>query len=164
MSEADYVFGDPGNLKDFESKVGKTLQFAITGSTTDSIWGDGIYTDDSDLDTAAVHAGLVKDGEDATVMVKILPGQGKYRGAARNGVTSQAPTAPSVAATNSSTRTATRSSPAPEAAGPSYELALSSGPRKSYRPVAADCLRPASPPAAGLVWYLQPPCSPRQVA
>src|SRR6202042_2601589 len=66
MSEADYVFGDPGNLKDFESKVGKTLQFAITGSTTDSIWGDGIYTDDSDLDTAAVHAGLVKDGEDAT--------------------------------------------------------------------------------------------------
>jgi hypothetical protein len=90
MSEADYVFPDPGNLKYFESKVGKTFQFQITGSTTDSIWGDGIYTDDSDLDTAAVHMGLVKDGDDATVMVKILPGQGKYRGKARNGVTSQA--------------------------------------------------------------------------
>lgn len=86
MSEADIVFPDPGTLKDYESKVGMILKFQITGSTTDSIWGDGIYTDDSDLDTAAVHAGIVKDGEDATVSVKILPGQGKYKGAKRHGV------------------------------------------------------------------------------
>ena len=90
MSEADMVFPDPGKLTDYRSKVGKTLQFSITGSTTELVWGDGIYTDDSDLDTAAVHAGLVKDGDDATVAVKIMPGQGKYNGRARNGVTSQA--------------------------------------------------------------------------
>jgi len=89
MNEADVVFPDPGNLKDYESKVGKTLQFQVTGSTTGSVWGDGVYTDDSDIDTAAVHAGLAKDGEDATVSVKIMPGQGKYRGAKRNGVESQ---------------------------------------------------------------------------
>jgi hypothetical protein len=90
MSEADMVFPDPGNLKNYESKVGKTFHFQITGSTTETIWGDGIYTDDSDLDTAAVHIGLVKDGEDGTVMVKILQGQGKYRAKTRNGVTSDA--------------------------------------------------------------------------
>lgn len=90
MSEADMVFPDPGNLTGYRGKVGKILQFKITGSTTESIWGDGIYTDDSDLDTAAVQAGLVKDGDDATVAVKILPGQGKYIGKSRNGVDSQA--------------------------------------------------------------------------
>ena len=90
MNEADVVSPDPGNLKDYEGKVGKVLQFQVTGSTTESVWGDGIYTDDSDLDTAAVHAGVVKDGEDGTVTVKILAGQGKYKAASPNGVSSAA--------------------------------------------------------------------------
>jgi hypothetical protein len=90
MSEADMVFPDPGKLTDYRGKVGKILQFKVTGSTTESIWGDGVYTDDSDLGTAAVHAGLVKDGEEGTVAVKFMPGQGKYAGKARNGVESQA--------------------------------------------------------------------------
>jgi hypothetical protein len=88
MAEAEQVFPDPGTLADYRSKIGKVLQFAVTGSTTGSVWGDGTYTDDSDLDTAAVHAGLVKEGENGTVAVRILQGQGKYRAAARNGVTS----------------------------------------------------------------------------
>jgi hypothetical protein len=90
MTEADVTFPDPGKLSDYRSKIGKVLKFQITGSTTEEVWGDGIYTDDSDLDTAAVEAGLVKDGEDGTVMVKILPGQGKYRAKTRNGVTTGA--------------------------------------------------------------------------
>jgi hypothetical protein len=90
MSEADMVFQEPGNLSQFRGKVGKILKFQITGSTTSQIWGDGVYTDDSDLDTAAVHAGVLEDGQSGTVSVKFMPGQGKYAGADHHGVSSVA--------------------------------------------------------------------------
>jgi hypothetical protein len=89
MAESDAVFPDPGNLTLFRGKIGKILKFSVTGATDQSVWGDGIYTDDSDLDTAAVQAGLINDGDTATVAVKFLPGQGKYIGKTRNGVNSQ---------------------------------------------------------------------------
>jgi len=37
-------------------------------------WGTGIYSDDSDLGVAAVHAGILKVGETKTVKITILPG------------------------------------------------------------------------------------------
>jgi|GEM_PF-2073508 len=53
-----------------------------------SIWGTDIYTDDSSLSTAAVHAGLVAPGERGTVRLKITGAQTSYAGSTRNGVTS----------------------------------------------------------------------------
>lgn len=52
-----------------------------------SVWGSEIYTDDSDLGKAAVHAGILKPGERGIVTVKILPGLASYNGSNQNGVT-----------------------------------------------------------------------------
>lgn len=60
----------------------------VVGSTGGSVWGTDVYTDDSDLGTAAVHAGLLQNGERGSVRVTRLPGRDSYQGSSRNGVTS----------------------------------------------------------------------------
>jgi hypothetical protein len=83
------VLPDPGNLKAYEGRIGETFSFSVTGSAAGgSIWGTDIYTTDSRLNMAAVHAGAVKDGETGVVKIKIVAGQPSYAGSARNGVTS----------------------------------------------------------------------------
>lgn len=79
---------DPGNLTSYRNQTGATLSFTVTGATNGSVWGTGVYTDDSSLATAAVHAGVLRPGETGTVQVTILPGQQSYPGTASNGVTS----------------------------------------------------------------------------
>ena len=79
---------DPGDLGGFRADVGKVFHFEVTGNKSGPVWGDGIYTDDSRLATAAVHAGVLKDGEKGVIKVTILAGQNAYTGAERNGVTS----------------------------------------------------------------------------
>lgn len=76
------------NLGIYRNMVGKTYSFVITGNVLGSVWGTDIYTDDSNLATAAVHAGVIHDGETKTVMVRILPGQIVYHETNRNNVTS----------------------------------------------------------------------------
>ena len=80
---------DPGTLFNFANAVGKTLQFAIVGSTEGTIWGDGVYTSDSVLSVAAVHAGLLAPGESGVVTVEMLEGPASYEGTDRNGVVSR---------------------------------------------------------------------------
>ena len=53
-----------------------------------SIWGTDIYTSDSAVCTAAVHAGLITLAAGGTVTVEIRPGQASYVGSTRNGITS----------------------------------------------------------------------------
>ena len=83
------VLSDPGNLTKFRSSIGETFRFLVTGTNQGGVWGgaDGIYTDDSAIAKAAVHAGLVKLGEQAVVRVKILPGMQRYTGSPANGIT-----------------------------------------------------------------------------
>jgi hypothetical protein len=57
------------------------------GNTT-GIWGTDIYTDDSLICVAAVHAGLITFQNGGPVTIEILPGQPSYTGSTRNGVTS----------------------------------------------------------------------------
>lgn len=78
---------NPGNLTNFRGQTGKVLYFRVTGATTGSVWGAGVYTDDSSLAAAAVHAGAVQNGQTAIVKVTILPGQANYQAGTRNGVT-----------------------------------------------------------------------------
>ncbi len=52
------------------------------------VWGDGTYTSDSDICTAAVHSGVVSSGEGGRVYVEMLAGMETYAGVRRNGVTS----------------------------------------------------------------------------
>ncbi len=83
------VLADPGTLSNYQGQVGKVLLIRVTGTTTGNVWGTGVYTDDSTLAAAAVHAGVVGNGKTAVVRVTILAGQNAYQGSARNGVTSQ---------------------------------------------------------------------------
>ncbi len=67
---------------------GTYSDLSITGSTSGgTVWGTDIYTHDSNLPKAAVHAGVITAGQTATVRVCNLPGQSSYTGTTRNGVT-----------------------------------------------------------------------------
>lgn len=88
ISQALVYDQNPGEIACQRGKNGKTLVFAVKGRTTGSIWGDGIYSDDSDLATVAVHAGLLKAGQTGLIKVTIMPGLDKYSGSQQHGVTS----------------------------------------------------------------------------
>ncbi len=79
---------DPGTLGTLRGQNGKTFLFEVTGNANGSAWGSDIYTDDSALATAAVHAGVLKDGEKGVIKVTILPGEAMYDASMRNGVSS----------------------------------------------------------------------------
>ncbi len=82
-----FAFTDPGTLNRLPDKTpGTSVFFLVTGSTSGSIWGTGIYTIDSNLSAAAVHAEILSPGQKGLVKVNILPGQSSYTGSSRNGV------------------------------------------------------------------------------
>ncbi len=58
------------------------------GAPAGSAWGSGPYTADSDICTAARHAGVVTEGGGA-VQVAHRSGQDSYAGSARNGVSTR---------------------------------------------------------------------------
>jgi hypothetical protein len=66
-----------------------SIEVDIVGSTQGTVWGTDIYTNDSSVAAAAVHAGILHDGEAGRVRITMLPGQTSYPGSARNGVTSE---------------------------------------------------------------------------
>lgn len=78
----------PANLVGYRNRVGQTFEFTITGASGGVVWGTDVYTDDSSVTRAAVHAGVVAVGQTKTVAVTILPGQSSYASSARNGVSS----------------------------------------------------------------------------
>lgn len=78
-----------GNMESFKDMIGKTFSLTLTGSSSGKIWGSDIYTYDSDLATAAVHAGSLKEGETGTILITMLPGQDSYSASTRNGVASK---------------------------------------------------------------------------
>jgi hypothetical protein len=78
----------PLTMIDLCDPVGATYYFRVTGEAAGPLWGTGVYTGDSAIAVAAVHAGLVKAGEAAIVKVTVeqpLPG---YAGSLQNGVAS----------------------------------------------------------------------------
>ena len=70
------------------SRNGQRFTFSCpAGSLSGRIWGTDLYTDDSSICTAAVHAGLIGLGG-GTVVIEIRPGTTSYQGTSRNGVSS----------------------------------------------------------------------------
>jgi hypothetical protein len=57
--------------------------------TLGTVWGTDVYTDDSSVCSAAVHAGLVTLARGGTVVARITSGRPRYRGTVRHEVTSQ---------------------------------------------------------------------------
>jgi len=70
-------------------EIGDQVTVRLTGQTNGAVWGDSIYTLDSDLATAAVHAGLLKAGETKAIKVWVVPAPNSFSEANRNGVQSR---------------------------------------------------------------------------
>ncbi len=89
------ALADPGSLSGFRGRNFASQYFKVTGAVTGGVWGTGVYTDDSNLATAAVHAGVLAPGQQGLVKVTIRPGLtnpptggSAYVGSAANGVVS----------------------------------------------------------------------------
>ena len=57
------------DLPSHRGKVGFHVSVSVTGSGIGIVYGSSIYSDDSCLHTAAVHAGIVNVGQSKTVIV-----------------------------------------------------------------------------------------------
>lgn len=80
------AIASPVNLVGYRNRIGQTFEFTVTGASGGPVWGTDVYTDDSSVARAAVHAGVVAVGQTRTVVVTILPGQSSYAASTRNGV------------------------------------------------------------------------------
>lgn len=83
----------PATMASFQQQYGKEMSFTVTGYTGTngqqaSVWGTDVYTLDSNLAAAAVHAGLAKPGEVAAVRVRVVQSPPQFVGSSRHGVSS----------------------------------------------------------------------------
>ena len=73
----------------FKTDVGQTYKFQCPeNGIASAIWGSDIYTADSSICTAAVHAGLITPERGGVVTIEFRPGRSIYGSTTRNGVTS----------------------------------------------------------------------------
>lgn len=82
-------FGERGQINVQHLAIGDRVTIPVTGRDSGAVWGDALYTLDSDLGTAAVHAGLVRVGETKTLRVWVVPSPGSFGESSRNGIQSR---------------------------------------------------------------------------
>ncbi len=78
------------NAVEHRGKNGQRFTYTCPAGSGGSVWGTDIYTDDSSICNAALHAGLLTTGSGGTVTIEIRPGQSSYTSTTRNGVGSTA--------------------------------------------------------------------------
>jgi hypothetical protein len=67
--------------------VGSRVRFECSpGGTGGNVWGTDIYTDDSSICEAAVHAGVIKRAGGGVVHFEMIGAQPSFQGSERNGV------------------------------------------------------------------------------
>ena len=78
------------NMVAYRNNIGVVYSITITGvgNPSGNIWGTDTYTDDSDIVKAAVHAGVISNGETKTVYIEMLAGQKSYTGSTKNNIQS----------------------------------------------------------------------------
>lgn len=81
---------DPGNLAAFGQRIGRMFHFRVVGAVGEGVYGTDVYGLDSPLSAAAVHAGVLAEGEKGIVRVKIRIPEGPLHASTRHGVTSLA--------------------------------------------------------------------------
>jgi hypothetical protein len=86
---------DPGTLAGFAGQVGRTYVFRVTGAggqqgqlQMGGVWGTGVYTTDSALALAAVHAGILRAGQTGAVRVTLMGNVPAFMGSFQNGINS----------------------------------------------------------------------------
>jgi hypothetical protein len=73
----------------FRAFVGARFAYTCPANgTVGTVWGTGVYTDDSSVCTAAVHAGRITLARGGSVTIQMRDGQSSYTGSTRNGITS----------------------------------------------------------------------------
>lgn len=80
----------PNNLISFQNQFGKEAAFQVTGAQPggqgNGVWGTDVYTLDSNLGAAAVHAGVLQPGQAGVVRIRILAPPPQFVGSFRNGI------------------------------------------------------------------------------
>jgi hypothetical protein len=79
------------NATQYRGQIGQMVSFncpAIPTLPSASVWGTGLYTDDSPVCLAAVHAGALNPSAGGTVTIQIAAGQPSYTGSMQFGITS----------------------------------------------------------------------------
>ena len=76
------------NCMDKRGKIGEYYGYKIKGSEEGTVWGDGIYTDDSNIAKAAVLEGKCKLGEEKVICIKIIESKSSYSSCSKNGISS----------------------------------------------------------------------------
>jgi len=56
------------------------------GGKEGNVWGTDIYTADSSICNAAVHAGKLTMDNGGSVTIELRPGESSYKGTTRNGI------------------------------------------------------------------------------
>src|SRR3954452_7394674 len=88
LLEQNFIASDtPTNMHGLCETVGAAYYFRVTGVTEGQLWGTDIYSGDSTIGAAAVHAGLLKPGATAFLKVTVVAPPEKFPGIVRNGVT-----------------------------------------------------------------------------
>ena len=72
-----------GQLRPYQ---GLALRITVTGVKDGPVWGSNAYTDDSSLNSAALHSKLVNAGETTEIVAIIRPGMKSYGGSYSNGI------------------------------------------------------------------------------
>lgn len=89
LLEQNLVASDaPTSMHGLCETVGATYYFRVTGVTEGQLWGTDIYSGDSTIGAAAVHAGLLKPGKTDVLRVTVVTPPEKFPGTVKNGVTS----------------------------------------------------------------------------
>jgi hypothetical protein len=79
----------PTHMVGLCDQPGQSYYFRVKGDLAGTVWGTDVYTGDSALAAAAVHAGVVKPDESRVIKVTVVLALQQYVGSLRNGVTSQ---------------------------------------------------------------------------
>ena len=78
------------NARQFRERIGESFTLVCPpNGVAGSLWGNGTYTDDSSICTAAVHAGAITFAEGGAIILQMKLGQSSYAASSRNGVASQ---------------------------------------------------------------------------
>jgi hypothetical protein len=78
----------PGTATGFDQ--GKTYLRACPVSPSGVVYGSGIYTPDSNICVAAIHAGSLRTGAPGSVIVRMMASPPVFKGTTQNGVKSEA--------------------------------------------------------------------------
>ena len=76
------------NAVNKRENIGNIYSYLIKGSEEGTVWGDAIYTDDSNIAKAAVLDGKCNLGEEKMVTIKMIEGKPSYSSTSKNGVNS----------------------------------------------------------------------------